>query len=126
MVLAVTHLEGLAVSDAGKVRTGVVGKERWPKERVWVGALLCGPDTIVLAAANHIPARKPKPPQIESARGVTITLSLPSYLRHVTAFKADHDGLKPFDACTVEDCKAVLKCKSIATGRVFVLRRSRR
>jgi len=115
-----------AVSDAGKVPTGVVGEELWPKERVWVGGLLCGPDTIVLAAANHIPARKPKPPEIDPAKDVTITLTLPPYLRDVTAFEADHDGVKPFNACTVKDGKAVLKCESIASGRVFVLRRSRR
>jgi len=116
-----------AVSDAGQVQTGRVGQERWPKDRVWVGAVLCGPDTIVLAAANHIPAvGAPKTPQIEPAKDVTITLTLPPYLRDVTAFEADHDGVKPFDACSVEDGKAKLKCKSIATGRVFVLRKSRR
>ena len=115
-----------AVSDAGQVQTGVVGEERWPKERVWVGAVLCGPDTIVLAAANHIPARKPKPPEMDPAKDVTITLTLPRYLQQVTAFEADHDGVKPFAACRVEDGKAMLKCKSIASGRVFVLRRARR
>ncbi|MGD9498690.1 MAG: hypothetical protein AB7Y46_20525, partial [Armatimonadota bacterium] len=53
-----------ASTDAGLVGTGVVGDERWPKERVWAGALLCGPDTIVIAVANHIPASKPDPPVV--------------------------------------------------------------
>ena len=67
-----------------------------------------------------------KTPQIEPAKDVTITVTLPSYLRRVTAFEADADGVKGFDGCSVEDGKARLKCKSIASGRVFVLRRSPR
>ena len=65
----------LAASDAGEVMTGVAApdgttKEVWPKQRVWVGSLLSGPHTLVLAAVNHIPASKPDPPRIEPARNV--------------------------------------------------------
>jgi len=112
----------LATSDAGLVPTGVVGDEKWPKERVWVGSLLCGPDTIVIAAANHIPASKPDPPTIEPAKDVTITVNLPDFLPQVTALEATEDGLVPFP-CTVVDGKAFLKLAAIESGRVFVLRR---
>ena len=44
--------------------------------RVWAGALLSGPDTIVIAAANHIPASKPDPPAIYAAtRNLTTSKS---------------------------------------------------
>ena len=117
----------IAASDAGQVMTGVVSSdgvanETWPKERVWVGALLCGPDAIVLAAANHIPASKPEPPVIEPAKDVTITVRLPEYLRSVQAFEATESGVAPFE-CTVEDGRALLKLDQIPCGRVFLLRR---
>jgi hypothetical protein len=112
----------LAAGDAGLVATGVVGEERWWKERVWVGSLLCGPDTIVVAAANHIPASKPNPPTIEPAQNVTITVKLPDFLRQVAAFEATENGLVPFP-CTVAGGKAVLRIASIESGRVFVLRK---
>ena len=76
------------------------------------------------AAANHIPASKPEPPEIVPAKDVTITVALPRFLRKVTAFEATEDGVKPFDACNVKNGKAILKCESIAAGRVFVLRRT--
>ena len=60
--------------------------------RVWAGALLSGPDTIVIAAANHIPASKPDPPAIEPARNVTITVQLPPYLEDVQGFE-EHRSL---------------------------------
>ncbi len=112
----------LATSDAGLVPTGVVGEERWPKERVWVGSLLCGPDTIVLTAVNHIPASKPDPPDIQPAQDVTITVNLPDFLPQVTGFEATEEGLTAFP-CRVADGKAILKLDSIESGRVFVLRR---
>jgi hypothetical protein len=118
----------LASSDAGVVMTGVVSgqgerTEIWPKQRVWAGALLSGPDTIVIAAANHIPASKPDPPSIEPARDVTITVELPPYLQNVAAFEATEDGVAPFD-CRVVDGKAMLRLDAIRAGRVFLLRRA--
>ncbi len=112
----------LATSDTHTVPTGVVGQEEWPKERVWVGTLLSGPDTLILATANHIPASS-EPPTIEPAENVTITVNLPSFLPNVTAFEATEDGLLPFPALTVKDGKAMLKVDVIESGRVFVLRR---
>ena len=113
----------LATSDAGPVNTGVVGNEQWPKDRVWVGALLSGPDTIVIAAVNHIPASKPDPPTITSAENVTVTVKLPEYLTNVSAFEATEDGVNPYAQCTIKDGQALLKLDAIESGRVFVLRR---
>ena len=127
----IEHIEGdlllgtpidLAASDAGMVATGVVGDESWPKEKVWTGALLCGPDTIVIAAVNHIPASKSDPLKIEPARDVTITVSLPDYLRDIEGFEATEDGLKPF-GCVVRGGLAKLTLRQIESGRVLVLRR---
>lgn len=112
----------LVTSDAGLVPTGTVGDEQWPKDRVAVAALLCGPDTLVVTAANHIPASKPDPPIIEPARNVTLTVTLPDYLPSVTAFEATEEGLQPFP-CDIQDRKALLRLNEIASGRVFVLRR---
>ena len=113
----------LARSDAGTVLTGVVGKEAWPKERVWVGGLLCGPDTIVLVAANHIPASRPDPPTISPAENVTITVQLPDFLHGVTASEVTEGGLQPYPS-RVENGQALLQVDRIESGRVFVLRRS--
>jgi hypothetical protein len=112
----------LAESDAGQVNTGTVGQELWPKERVAVGSLLCGPDTIILAATNHIPAVKPDNPVLEPARNVTLTVHLPDYLPSVAAFEATEDGVQPFP-CEVRDGNALLKVDALESGRVFVLRR---
>ena len=112
----------LATSDAGMVSTGVVGREDWPKERVWVGTLLSGSDTIILAAANHIPANT-EPPTIKLAENVTITVNLPDFLPNVTAFEATEDGIKPFSNLKIRDGKAMLKVDVIESGRVFVLKR---
>jgi len=112
----------LAASDAGVVPTGSVGHENWPKPRVWVGSLLSGPDTIILAAANHIPASKPDPPTIERARDVTITVTLPDFLRRVKAAEVTENGIVPFD-CSVVSGKVALKLSEIESGRVFILRR---
>jgi len=111
-----------ATTDAGLVDTGVVGDERWPKERVWAGALLCGPDTIVMAVANHIPASKPEPPVIEPARDVTVTVALPEYLREVTAVEATPEGVTPME-CGIDGGNVRLHLDEIEAGRVFVLRR---
>lgn len=111
----------LARSNAGTVPTGSVGAEHWPKERVWVGSLLCGPDALVVAAANHIPASKPEP-VIEPARDVTLTVRLPAFLPRVTAFEVTEEGLRPFP-CTVQAGQATLRVDAIQSGRIFVLRR---
>jgi len=112
----------LATSDAGLVSTGVVGEEQWPKERVWVSSLLCGPDTIVVAAANHIPASRPDPPDIEPAKDVAITVNLPDFLPTVSVFEALPNGLEPF---TAEKRGNVihLNLDDLVDGRIFVLRR---
>ena len=112
----------LASTDAGTVMTGVINEENWPKERVWAGTVLCGPDTLVVTAANHIPAVRPEEPDIEPAENVTITVQLPDYLRKVKAFEATEDGVTPYDV-EVEDGVAKIKMDSITSGRVFVLRR---
>ncbi|MGC9319670.1 MAG: hypothetical protein ACP5KN_16685, partial [Armatimonadota bacterium] len=111
-----------ASTDAGTVDTGVVGEQRWPKQRVWAGALLCGPDSIVVAVANHIPASKPQPPEIEPARDVTVTVELPEYLRDVIAREATPEGLTPVE-CTVDGGEARLRLDEVTSGRVLVLRR---
>ena len=111
----------LAASDAGKVPTGIVGQQLWPKDRVWVGSLLCGPDTIVLAAANHIPASKPDPPKIVPAKDVSITVKLPRFFHAVEAFEVTENGLTAFP-CERLKGTAVLRLDAIESGRVFVLR----
>ncbi len=125
------HIEGdlllgtpvdLARSNTELVPTGTVGKEKWPKPHVWVGSLLCGPDTVVLVAVNHIPASKPNPPKIEPARDVTLIVTLPEFLQEVTAFEATDRGPMPFP-CVVEHDEAMLRLPTLASGRVFVLRR---
>ena len=113
-----------ASSDAGEVATGVVGEQKWPKERVAAQALLCGPETIAVAVTNHIPAGKPEPPTIEPARNVTVTVELPDYLQSVTAFEATETGLAPVP-CTVDGGAAVLNVDSIESGRLFILRADR-
>ena len=97
-------------------------KKPWMKERVWTGALLCGPDTIVIAVANHIPASI-EPQQPQAARDVRITVQLPPFLRNVSAWEATGHGEAPF-ACKVEAGEAVLELDAIETGRMFVLRRT--
>ena len=111
----------LATCDAGQVPTGTVGKELWPKERVWVGTLLCGPDALVVVAVNHIPASKPDPPVIEPAKDVTITVTLPEFLPEVTAYEAGEQGMQPYP-CEVTRGQAVLQLDTLVSGRVFVLR----
>jgi len=112
----------LVTSDAGAVPAGVVGEERWPKERVAVAALLCGPDAIVVTAANHIPASKPDPPIIEPAKNVTLTVTVPAFLSEVECFEVTEEGLKAFP-CTLHGVEALLELKTIVSGRVFVLAR---
>ena len=100
--------------------TGVVGRELWPKDRVWVGSLLCGPDTMVLCAANHIPASKPDPPEIVPAKNVSITVELPRFFQAVEAFEVTENGLAAFP-CEQLQGTAVLRLDAIESGRVFVL-----
>lgn len=111
-----------AETDAGTVLTGVAGEERWPKERVWAGALLCGPDAIVVAVANHIPAGKPSPPAIVPARDVTVTVRLPAYLTQVSAAEAAEDGERPLD-CAIADNQARVRLDAVVSGTILVLRR---
>ena len=94
----------------------------WMKAKVWTGALLCGPDAIVIAAANHIPASREAPENIPVSKDVTVTVRLPDFLASVAAFEATPDGEVPVP-CSVDDGKAVFKIDAIETGRVFVLRR---
>ena len=111
----------IGTSDAGEVLTGTVDEELWPKERVWVGTLLCGPDALVVTVANHIPASKPEPPEIESARDVTVTVELPDYLPHVRAFEVSPEGITPFEYQRTEG-QALLHLDVIESGRVFLLK----
>lgn len=111
-----------AGTDAGAVGTGIVGEERWEKERVWAGALLCGPDAIVVTVANHIPAAKPDPPTITPAHDVTVTVRLPEYLPSVAATEATEEGETPIP-CTLSAGQARLRLDTLVSGRVFVLRR---
>lgn len=92
------------------------------KEKVWTGALLCGPDAIVIAAANHIPASRTKPETIAPARDVNITVQLPPYLRDVNCFEVTDKGFAPH-GCRREGPRAVITLDEIETGRVFALRR---
>ena len=109
-------MTGVTSSDGTKM-------EAWPKQRVWTGTLLSGPDTIVVTAVNHIQAEKPDPPQIEVAKNVLITVKLPSYLEKVAGFEVTEDGVVPFD-CHVENGRALLYLPTIESGRVFLLRRT--
>jgi hypothetical protein len=132
----IEHIEGelllatpidLASTDGGQVMTGVVSRdgeatESWPKPGVWAGALLSGPDTIVLATVNHIPASKPDPPVFDPACDVTISVALPRYLPNVSAFEATEAGIKPIQ-CRLENGIAKIKIDAIRSGRVFVLRK---
>ena len=94
----------------------------WMKAKVWTSALLCGPDTIVIAAANHIPASQEPPQAIAPSRNVTVTVQLPPFLSNATAFEATEDGVSPYP-CTVAGGQAVLKLDTIESGRIFLLRR---
>jgi hypothetical protein len=127
----IKHIEGdlllgtpvdLASCDAGLVKTGTVGSEVWPKPRVWVSSLLCGPDKIVIAAANHIPASKTHPPKIIPAKDVTIAVKLPDFLSNVKAFEATEDGILPLE-CNVSGGKAVFVLDRLESGRVLILSR---
>ena len=118
----------LASSDAGEVMTGVTSSdgtknEVWPKQRVWTGTLLSGPNTIVVTAVNHIQAEKPDPPQIAVAKNVTISVKLPPFLENVTSSEVTENGEVPFD-CHVENGRALLYLPTIESGRVFLLRRT--
>ncbi len=116
----------LATHDGGQVLTGPyrtpAGEEQRPKDRVWVGSLLCGPDTRVIAAANHIPASKPDLPKIEPATNITIRVRLPAFLPSVKAYEVTESAVAPFP-CIIADGAALLKSDVIEFGRVFVLRR---
>ena len=118
-------------NNAGLIRTGSFWylepgeyqiDKPWMKEKVWTGALLCGPDTIVLAAANHIPASRTAPDDIPPARDVTITVQLPDFLQSLEAFEATAGGEVPF-SIEVVGGKALLQVDAIESGRIFVLRR---
>ena len=94
----------------------------WMKEKVWTGALLCGPDTIVITAANHIPASREAPANIPAAENVTVTVTLPDFLPSVTAYEATAAGQTEIPV-TITAGRAVFKIDAIESGRVFVLRR---
>lgn len=94
----------------------------WMKEKVWTGALLCGPDAIVVAAANHIPASRTPPQHIPTAENVTVTVELPDFLPKVTAFEATAGGEVSYPLST-DGAKVQLVIDTIESGRIFVLRR---
>jgi hypothetical protein len=101
----------------------VAGQEQWVKERVWVGSLLCGPNKIVLAVANHLPAAKPGHPDIEPATDFTVQVALPDFLPAVDAYEATEAGLAPYP-CHAENARLFLHVNSVRSGRVFVLKRT--
>ncbi|MCP4644646.1 MAG: hypothetical protein GY851_29655 [bacterium] len=108
--------------DAGTVRTGVIDNEQWPKDRVWAGALLCGPDALVVTVANHIPAQSPEPPDIEPARDLRVRVALPSYMGEaVTAWEATPDGLSPVPS-QLSAGRITIPVEVLESGKVYVLR----
>lgn len=112
----------LVSNDSDMVLTGNASIKKWPKKRVWTSSLLCGPDTIIIAATNHIPASYFEPPKVTPAEDVTITVNLPDYLINVEAFEVTGDGIDPYPY-TSADGKVLLKLTSIEAGRVFLLKR---
>ena len=111
-----------ASTDAGDVMTGVVGNEQWPKERVWARALLCGPDTILLAVANHIPPSKPDPPTIEPAVDVSVSVRVPPWMTPSELMEVTQDGLAPYPV-QIDECRALVRLAELRSGRLFILRR---
>ena len=112
----------LAANDAGTVATGTAGQEYWEKPRVWTGCLLCGPDALVLAAANHIPASKDAPPLIEPARNFMLSVTLPDFLPSVSAEEVTEEGLVPVP-CRMQEGTALIPVDELVSGKLFVLRR---
>lgn len=112
----------LAANDAGTVATGTAGQEYWEKPRVWTGCLLCGPDALVLAAANHIPASKDAPPLIEPARRFMLSVTLPDFLPSVSAEEVTEEGLVPVP-CRMQEGTALIPVDELVSGKLFVLRR---
>jgi len=120
----------LVSNDSGLVQSGPVyfvegpykRDEPWMKPRVWTSSLLCGPETIVIAAANHIPASKTAPEHIEPANKVTITVQLPKYLPNVATFEVTEDGILPYPY-RVAGGKAIINIDQLFSGRVFLLRK---
>ncbi len=126
----IEHIEGdlllgvpvdLVTCDVDDVPTGTVDNERWPKPRVWAGSLLCGPDTVVIAVVNHIPASRPEPPEIDPTQNVRIECRLPDFMGGAVVTEVTEDGLQPFP-CSQEEKTVILKLDSIRSGRVFRLR----
>ncbi|HQH52618.1 MAG TPA: hypothetical protein PKY01_09345 [Candidatus Hydrogenedentes bacterium] len=113
----------LAANDAGTVATGTAGEELWEKPRVWSGCLLCGPDALLVAAVNHIPAAAPGNPEIEPARNVTVSLTLPEYLPRVAAAEVTEDGFTPV-SCEIRGNTALLRIEEIVAGNLYLLRRA--
>lgn len=111
-----------ASTDAGDVMTGVVGNEQWPKERVWARALLCGPDTILLAVVNHIPASKPDPPAIDPAVDVSVSVRVPPWMTPSELMEVTQDGLTPHPV-QIDECHALVRVAELRSGRLFILRR---
>ena len=83
----------LATSDGENIMTGVAKSngsqlEAWPKQRVRVGALLSGWETIAVAGANHIATSKPDSLAIHPDRDVTITVELPDFLANIIGLRS--------------------------------------
>ncbi len=111
----------LATCDAGTVMTGTYGDEKWPKPKVHVSALICGPDAMVITAANHIPASRTRP-IIEPAKNLSITVRLPDYLKAAKPVEVTEAGFAPvpFER---KGQTLILKPEVIVSGSVFLLRK---
>lgn len=108
-------------TDAGLIKSGPVNDEKWDKERVWTGTLLAGADTIIIAAANHIPASHPAPPKIEPAQNVTVTINVPDYFANPVAHEVTSQGIVQYPS-SVKQGKVELRLDSLVDGRIFLLR----
>ncbi|HOZ46933.1 MAG TPA: hypothetical protein PLO37_15450 [Candidatus Hydrogenedentes bacterium] len=120
LVLAVPA--GLVEYPDETVPTGTAGDERWPKPRVWARSLVCGPDALMIAVVNHVPASKPDLPTLEPARDVSIGVRLPEYLRDGRLSEATERGLVAYP-CEVNDVEMRFRIDELESGRVFLLRR---
>jgi hypothetical protein len=115
-----TPVNGVVSTDTGQVMTGTVNNEKWSKDRVKVSCLMCGPDNLLITAANHIPALATEP-VIKPLENVKITIKLPNGFAHIKAFEATDVALIPMK-CTIQGEVAVIQMDKLESGRVFVIR----
>lgn len=112
----------LAANDAGMALTGTDGEELWEKPRVWTGCLLCGPEALMVAVANHIPARASGDLQITPAQDFTVTVTLPDYMPGATVEEVTEEGFRPVPS-QIKDNRVILHIDQVVSGKVFVMRR---